>query len=391
MRRRRFLEASALAGAAWGLNAASLARVFAQAACADPAPEGELLGLVPLTGDRPRQTPFGEAVGGPGLDTRLFTDLSRLAPERLVTPTEEVFVRTAVPPQVQPRLERWGIALGEGGPASTLPASDLRAASRPMGVHLIECAGNNDPNNFGLLSAAEWSGVPLTEVTGHLGPTGSSRGVVVTGLDDESQAARSSKAGASWVLSWAEIAERGAFLATGMNGGPLPLDHGAPVRLVVPGWYGCSWIKWVTDIRLAASEEPATPQMREFAGRTHQDGLPDLARDYQAPAIDVAATPVRVERRRIDGRLAYRIVGIVWGGTRPVSDLLIRFDSRAPWTPLRVCPPPASHSAWSLWTHTWNPAAPGTYSISIKTADPAIRTRRLDMFFYTRRVRIDEV
>ena len=100
-----------------------------------------------------------------------------------------------------------------------------------------------------------------------------------------------------------------------MNGEPLPLDHGAPVRLVVPGWYGCSWIKWVDELRLATPDAAATTQMREFAGRTHQDGVPELARDYEAPAIDLAATPIRVERRRVDGGIEYRIVGIAWGGT----------------------------------------------------------------------------
>jgi hypothetical protein len=131
--------------------------------------------------------------------------------------------------------------------------------------------------------------------------------------------------------------------------------------------------------------------MREFAGRTHQDGVPALARDYRAPAIDVAATPVRVEQRRVNGRIAYRIVGIVWGGTEPVSNLLIRFGSRDEWKPLRVCPAPASPAAWSVWTYAWTPTEPGTYSISLKCADPSVRTRRLDMYFYTRRVRIDAV
>lgn len=389
MRRRDFVRAAT--AAVWALDSASLARVLAQAACGDAAPEGELLGLVPLTGDRPRQTPFGEPVGGPGLDTRAFTDLSRIAADRLVTPTAEVFIRTAVPPQVEPRLHDWALGLGDGSSARLVPAAELIAASRPMGPHLIECAGNNDPNNFGLLSVAEWSGVPLADVIGPLGRTERSRGVLVTGLDDETQTARSSQAGASWVLTWEEIADRRPFLATGMNGGPLPLDHGAPVRLVVPGWYGCSWIKWVTGVRLAGPDEPATTQMREFAARTHQDGVPELARDYEAPAIDLAATPIRIERRRVDGRVVHDIVGIVWGGTQPATGLQIRVDSRAPWTPVRLCPPPLTHQTWSLWRHRWTPTEPGTYSISLKAADPSVRTRRLDMFFYTRRVRIDAV
>lgn len=390
MRRRGFLAASAGATAAWLLDAPSMAQVLAQARCGNEAPVGELVGVVPLTGDRPRQTPYGEAVGGPGLDARLFTDLSYIDADRLITPTDRVFVRTAAPAVVAGQSASWTVALN-GGALPALPIGELRASARAMGPHLIECAGNNDPNNFGLLSVAEWAGVPLADVAARLGPRGSSFGVLVAGQDEEGQQARTSVSGASWVLPWQAIAEHQPFLAVGMNGDPLPLEHGAPVRLVMPGWYGCSWIKWVRDIRLVDSNAPSTTQMIEFAGRTHQDGRPEMARNYAPPVIDVAATPVRVERRRVDGRLEYRVVGIVWGGTQPVSDLLIRFDSREPWQPLRVCPAPTSHAAWSVWTCRWRPAAIGTYSLSLKVADPSIRTRRLDMYFYTRRLRIDEV
>ncbi len=176
-----------------------------------------------------------------------------------------------------------------------------------------------------------------------------------------------------------------------MNGQALTPDHGAPVRLAVPGWYGCAWIKWVDEIRWVVGDEPATSQMREFAGRTHQNGVPVLARDYEAPAIDTAAMPIRVEQRRVDGRLEYRVVGIVWGGTGIVDRLVIRFGTRDPGTPVRVCPPPSTHHTWALWTHRWRPAEPGYYDITLKAADPAVRTRRLDLSFYIRRVRIDEV
>ena len=197
--------------------------------------------------------------------------------------------------------------------------------------------------------------------------------------------------GAAWVLPWSEVDARKPFLAVRMNGDALPLDHGAPVRLVVPGWYGCSWIKWVDELRLETPDAAATTQMREFAGRTHQDGVPSLAREYQAPAIDLAATPIRVERRRVDRRVVYRVVGLVWGGARPVADLLIRFGARDEWKPLRVCPAPNTHAMWSVWTYRWSPTEPGTYSISLKCADASVRTRRLDLYFYTRRVRIDEI
>ena len=109
------------------------------------------------------------------------------------------------------------------------------------------------------------------------------------------------------------------------------------------------------------------------------------------PVIDVAATPIRVERRLVGGAVEHHVVGIVWGGARPVTTLEIRFGPRDPWRPLDVCPPPTSTRAWALWTYRWTPPAPGSYSISLRCPDPDVRTRRLDLFFYTRRVSIERL
>jgi hypothetical protein len=176
-----------------------------------------------------------------------------------------------------------------------------------------------------------------------------------------------------------------------MNGGPLPLDHGRPVRLAVPGWYGCSWIKWVDEIRWVGALEPATSQMREFASRTHQTAVHDLARDYAPPAIQTAATVIRVEKRATASGLEYRVVGIVWGGERRVGRLAIRFGDTDVWQEFDLCPVPGTSAIWSLWTYRWKPAAPGVYSIALRVPDAAVPQRRLDMGYYVRNVRIDEV
>lgn len=389
--RRRFVgtAAASLAGVAAG-GTGLLARLAAQPLCPDIRDMGELVGLVPLHGDEPRDTPFGRMVGGPGLDARLFTDLSTLAPDRLITPASEVFVRTAAPQALAARTGDWTIAIESSGTdRRVLTIDELSRASRPMGVHLIECAGNNDPNNFGLMSAAEWEGVPLAAIADRAVVRGAT-GLLVGGVDDIGHSWRSTP-GASWVLPVAGLERLGAFLALRMNGAPLAPDHGAPVRLVVPGWYGCSWIKWVDTIRGVGDDAPSTSQMREFAARTHQDGVPALARDFDAPTIDLAAMPVRVEKRRVAGRLAYRIVGIVWGGHAVTDRLTIRFTVRDTPAAFAICPRPATHRTWSLWEYWWRPTAPGVYDIVLKTADPAVRTRRLDLSFYLRRVRIDEV
>ena len=389
--RRRFLR-RATAAASLGLPLTVWTRLLAQAAC-DDAPRGELIGSLPLYSPGAEDTPLGTMVGGRGLDARLFTDLSRLDSGRMVTPTPDVFVRTAVPPGLDHTPAAWSIELGTaaGAPARRLTAADLRAMATPMGPHLIECAGNSNPQNFGLMSAAEWDGVALARVLDTLRRPDGATAVLVSGIDDTSQTSRRSHAGASWVLPLATLGSVAPFLATRMNGEALTPHHGAPLRLVVPGWYGCAWIKWVNQIRYVASDEPATSQMIEFAGRTHQDGRPALARDYAPPEIDTAAMPIRIEQRRVDGALEYRVVGIVWGGRAVVERLVIRFGSRDAGTPVRVCAVPQAPHTWALWTHRWRPTEPGYYDITLKTADAAVRTRRLDVSFYIRRVKIDEI
>jgi DMSO/TMAO reductase YedYZ molybdopterin-dependent catalytic subunit len=271
-----------------------------------------------------------------------------------------------------------------------LGAGDLATLARTAGTHLMECSGNFDPANFGLLSAARWTGVPIAAILDRIEPLSGDSRVRITGLD-ESGNSRSSVAGAAWIFSRSDLERAGAFLATGMNDAPLSPDHGAPVRLVVPNWYGCACIKWVTHVDLVADDEPATTQMVEFAARTHQAGVPKLARDYRPAAIELAATPIRVEKWIGEGRVFYRVVGIRWGGSTPTSRLTIRFRHNEPFVPVEDSPMPDSMTTWSLWSHTWRPASPGRYQIALAAGDRSIPARRLDIFYYTREVEIDEV
>jgi hypothetical protein len=239
------------------------------------------------------------------------------------------------------------------------------------------------------MSAGDWEGVPVPALLDRVQATTGNHRMLVSGLDDETAQSRTSIPGASWIFSPADLQR--AVLALHLNGAALAPDHGAPVRLVVPNWYGCSCIKWVDRIELVPDEAAATSQMLEYAGRTHQAGSPALARDYTPAVVDTAAMPVRVEKWVVGGRLLYRIIGIVWGGTKPTAALAIRFKTSDAWVPVEDCRLPASTVTWSLWTHTWKPDAPGRYELVLKVTDPSIRTRRLDLFFYARKVDIDEV
>lgn len=396
--RRRMLTSVASVGAWLSLDrvlrAASFSSSWAERSLAqDPRLAGaRLIRTMPLGRLDSRPQPPMHTLLGTGLDARQFTDLSGLSAETLHTPTERFYIRTAAPAAL-PASSAWRIALGgDERAAHTLAVHDLQSQARPMGVHLLECAGNNDPANFGLLSAASWAGVPIASVLDRLpaGPRPSR--IRVTGFDEE-QASTTSVPGAAWIFTRDELEQRKAFLATTMNGEPLGAHHGAPIRLVVPNYYGCSAIKWVTRIVAVSDDEPATSQMREFSARTHQDGMPRLAREYAPPVIDLAATPVRVEEwvtsdGRGGERRLYRVIGIRWGGTAQRPALTIRFHHREPFVPVDDSPDAESITTWSLWSHVWTPSAPGRYQIALRAADQAIRTRRLDIYYYTREVDI---
>ena len=337
--------------------------------------------------------PFGRLLGS-GLDARLFTDLSTLGQQSTIesalrTPQSAFFVRTAAPPAL-PLADTWALTIaGPGAAPTSLRLRDLDSRVGASQRVLLECSGNADQSNYGLMSTADWEGIPIEAVLDRIPPSSGASRVLVSGIDDDTRTWRTSIAGASWIFTRDELQR--AILAVRMNGAPLTRDHGFPVRLIVPGWYGCSCIKWVDRIELIPDDATATTQMLEFSARTHQHAGARLAREFVPAVIDTAAMPVRVETWLANGRLEYRIAGIIWGGSTPTSALSIRFKANQPWVKVDTCPAPASTLTWSLWSHTWRPDAPGRYQIVLRVDDPAIRTRRLDLFFYVREIAIDEV
>lgn len=373
-------------------------REFLAAALITPAaafhhqnPEARLLGTLPLgnpAGLAP--TPLNRLLGH-GLGARLFTDLSIITPDAgdaRITPSDRFFIRTACPASL-PDPGSWSIEVGGliERPAQ-FSLSSLAPLATRSGRYLLECSGNTDPANYGLLSTADWEGVPISVLLDRIRPSSRPWRVLVSGVDDDADPMKTSVPGASWIFTRDDL--RRAILALRMNGALLPRDHGFPVRLIVPGWYGCACIKWVNRIELVPDQAPATAQMREFASRTHQNGIPALAREFVPAAIDTAAMPVRVEKWIQAGRIFYRIIGLMWGGTTPSNALSIRFRTNGTWTRVENCPLPATTDTWTVWTHTWRPAEPGRYDIVLRVDVPAIRTRRLDIFFYARSLQIDE-
>ncbi|HXZ42754.1 MAG TPA: molybdopterin-dependent oxidoreductase [Terriglobales bacterium] len=382
--RRDWLRMSLIAGAAvvTGFNRSWWLPV-AFAETQDAFHGGKKIGDVDFVGEIPVEM---NAVIGTELDGRLYTDLSTLAPDHPITPTKDFYIRTCVSKLLGDDTRGWTIRLaGLARERANLSLARLTAMEKPLGVHVMECVGNQRGCHFGLVSAASWTGVALSEIlnTVHIGPRASH--VLVSGFDRYQAESVSSIPGASWIFKLEELRARGAFLATRMNGELLPRDHGAPVRLVVPGWYGCACIKWVNEIALVPDDAPATSQMKEYAERTGQQGIPDLARDYLPAAMEYAATPIRIERWSVDGGFKYRVVGLLWGGSAPVKKLEIRFNPDEEYVSVDHVDTPGQNS-WRFWTHTWSPRSEGTYLIRLRVKDPIVQAKRLESGRYERAV-----
>lgn len=358
-------------------------------ACADPFAGGDLLGIVPFTGEG---GPLNAAFGS-GLDGRLFTDLSTLAANEQVTPNERYYIRTRYPDLLNPNAP-WKIVIdGLVKTPLSLTLERLAPKVKPsLGPYVMECSGNGRFAAFGMLSAARWSGVPIADVLAMVDVLPQATRVLMSGFDSYSQPqSGTSTPDANWIFTVAELEKAGAFLATEMNGVPLPVDHGFPIRLMVPNWYGCTCIKWVDAITLVDDGAAATSHMQEFASRTHQDGVPALARDYKPATIEQAAMPVRIEKWRVAGSIVYRVVGIMWGGDRVTDKLSIRFASGQPYARVDVCPKQSTNQTWTIWSHAWRPGKAGAYTIALAIDDPSVRARRLAAGFYERTVDITEL
>jgi DMSO/TMAO reductase YedYZ molybdopterin-dependent catalytic subunit len=353
----------------------------------NPLAGGKHVGVVEFSKEAlvPMETAFGD-----GLDGRMYTDLSKLTPQTAITPTKIFYVRTRASELLDTKTP-WAVRLGGlAAKPFDLKFDELKKTAKPMGLHLMECAGNARSVHFGLMSAADWAGLPLLEVLESAKPKSDSTCVLVSGFDTYPTKSVSSQPGASWVFTWDELKAARAFLATEMNGSPLTKDHGAPIRLVVPGWYGCACIKWVNEITLVDDAAEATSQMQEFAGRTQQQGVPRLVRDYKPATIDQAAMPTRIEKWFVDERIVYRITGILWGGSRPIKNLEIRFNPEEDYVPVESVQQKVN-DPWSFWTHTWTPKQTGTYLIRLRIPDTQVSAMRLDAGYYLRTVEITEV
>jgi DMSO/TMAO reductase YedYZ molybdopterin-dependent catalytic subunit len=233
----------------------------------------------------------------------------------------------------------------------------------------IECSGNSGDSRImnGLVSNAVWTGVGLAAILKECGVEPEAREVVFLGMDSEQEkkweagnVAYPSPHGRSIFVQDAMLAEN--LLAFAMNGAPLSAEHGFPLRLILPGWYGMANVKWLTRIEIIDRRYEGRHMARNYQSlRAVKSADGTLWLDTSISRNNLKSVVARVTRRRIGGRFEYSIAGAAWGGPAKINRVEVQVDA-GPWRPAVIGQRDAD-SAWLLWSFDWNDATPGVHSV----------------------------
>lgn len=285
------------------------------------------------------------------------------------------YVRSNFPtPILDPSTWTLRLEAGDGTAAELTLARIQDLGPARTRLVTLECAGNGrtlldppapgTPWTLGGTSTATFTGVPLSALMDQFPPPAATAEVVFTGAD------RGEKDGwgeipfqRSLPLEAARAGTDGPLLAWAMNGEPLRAEHGAPLRLVVPGWYAVASVKWLAGIRYLDQPFQGCFQTDRYRYlRPGRDPEPVRRMRVRSLVLDPEAGQVIPAGRR-------RISGTAWSGHGEIVGVRVSVDGGARWHDARVEPAPApfTPSRWSVEVAL----APGEHEVMARARDAA--------------------
>jgi sulfane dehydrogenase subunit SoxC len=263
--------------------------------------------------------------------------------------------------------------------ALTLSLEELRTLPAHEVAVTMECAGNGrarmDPHVVSqpwlheAVATAVWRGIPVAAVLDQAVVSESATDVLFTGLDrgveggEEQAYARS--------LPLEEAGRDDVLLAYEVNGVPLPPQHGFPLRLVVPGWYGMTSVKWLDRITLLDAPHPGYQMTHSYRLRREEDeeGLP-IERIQVRALMVPPGIPDFLTRTRIVEPGACVLHGRAWSGVTEVTGVDVSTDGGTTWVEAELGPSTLGQWAWRAWRLVWG-AEPGEYELCCRARDAA--------------------
>ena len=266
----------------------------------------------------------------------------------------------------------------------SLDLDDLRSRPRVSTVVTMECAGNgrarlhprpiSQPWLVEAVGTSRWTGTPLAPLLREAGVHDEAVDVVFTGADHGVE--RGLEQDYQRSLSMADAMSEDVLLAYEMNGAPLPPQHGYPLRLVVPGWYGMAHVKWLARVDVVA-EPFEGHQMRAYRIRQERDeeGV-SLTRIEPRALLVPPGFPDFMSRTRVLRDGPTTVEGRAWSGWAPVDAVDVSVDGGETWDSATLEPAPDRHG-WVRWTWTWQATA-GSYVLSARASDRSGRSQPVE-------------
>ena len=266
-----------------------------------------------------------------------------------------------------------------------LDLAALRSLPRRTVRVTLECAGNgravlhprpvSQPWLDGAVGTADWTGVPLRVLLEQAGVLDSAVDVSFTGADHGFE--RGVEQDYERGLPLAEALRDDVLVVDEMNGGPLPVQHGYPVRLVVPGWYGMAHVKWLR--RVTVLEEAFDGFQNVTAYRIRQepgDEGEDVTRIEPRALLAPPGDPDFMTRERVLRPARVRLTGRAWSGWAPVERVEVSTDDGTTWRDAEL----DAHEhrwAWRGFGLDWE-ATPGTHLLRVRAHDASGRVQGTD-------------
>jgi sulfane dehydrogenase subunit SoxC len=268
----------------------------------------------------------------------------------------------------------------------TLDLDAVRARPASSAAVTLECAGNgralleprpvSQPWLLEAVGNARWTGVALAPLLREAGVAEDATEIVFTALDRgiegevEQAYARS--------LPLAEAMRPEVLLAYEMNGDALLPQHGSPLRLVVPGWYGMTHVKWLT--RIEAVREPFTgfQNARGYRMRADDDDPGEPVTRIVPRALMVPpGIPEFLSRSRVVDAGTLTLRGRAWSGRGAIDRVEVSDDGGRTWAEADLDRPPEDPFAWRGWSFAWA-ATPGQHVLACRASDATGATQPAD-------------
>lgn len=293
-----------------------------------------------------------------------------------ITPVDRFFVRChTYTPKVN--LNEWSLKIdGRVDRPITLTMDDLKKLPRVEMVAVLECAGNGrrfyEPRvagtqwAFGSVGNGRWVGARLRDVLEKAGIQGSVKEILLDGAD----VPLGKMPDFQRTITLAKALDPDTILAYEMNGRPLPVEHGFPLRLIASGWAGDSWVKWLQHIEVLDHEFEGF-WMKSAYRHPPQPVAPGTAVDPAAmvPVTDLNVKSVIASPNGWAKPGAVRVQGTAWSNRSPVHKVEVSTDGGQTWKTAKLGGRPTQYG-WRLWQFDWK-AAEGKYTLMARATNEA--------------------